>query len=180
LLGRLQPDRFPFPLSREQASRALSRLTEELRRDGHPLSEHEVATGALAIANAAMADAIRRVSLEQGHDVREDALVVFGGAGGQHATSVARLLGIRSVLFHPLSGVLSAHGIGLAEVGWHEQRDLGRPPLADQGLERAAAALLELEARARSELATENVVVRRKVDLTYAGTRTPCTVDFGD
>src|SRR5690606_12507560 len=169
LLGRLQPDRFPFPLSREQASRALSRLTEELRRDGHPLSEHEVATGALAIANAAMADAIRRVSLEQGHDVRKDVLIVFGGAGGQHATSVARLLGIGRILFHRVAGVLSAYGIGLAKLGAHFERDLGRIDLDAEGLARAEALFLEMEQEAERQFSAR-AELGRKLDLSYAGT----------
>ena len=75
------------------------------------------------IADANMAEAIRAVSVARGYDVRDHALIVFGGAGGQHACAVARRLGMRRIVFHPLAGVLSAYGMGLADVSWSgEQR----------------------------------------------------------
>jgi 5-oxoprolinase (ATP-hydrolysing) len=180
LLGRLQPDRFPFPLFRDRAERALDDLTAKLQADGHALDRDEVASGVLAIANSAMADAIRRVSLERGHDVRKDTLVVFGGAGGQHATSVARLLGIERILFHPLAGVLSAYGIGLARLGAHAERDMGRAELCAENIERAALLFDELEQQVGADLPERPLHVRRKLDLCYAGTRTVLTLDEGD
>jgi 5-oxoprolinase (ATP-hydrolysing) len=75
----------------------------------------QVAAGGLRIAIERMAAAIRRVSIQRGHDIRGAVLVCFGGAGGQHACRLARELGIGRVLLHPLAGVLSAYGIGMAE-----------------------------------------------------------------
>ncbi len=71
-----------------------------------------------------MAEAIREISVARGYDVRDYALVVFGGAGGQHACGVARRLGIETVVFHPLAGVLSAYGIGLSDVTFHGEREV--------------------------------------------------------
>src|SRR5690606_34043464 len=117
-LGRLLQDRFPFPLDVERARAAFEALAPSLER-----SATEVAAGFFAIAVENMAEAIRRVTVSRGQDARDYALVVFGGAGGQHACAVARRLGIRRVLAHPLAGVLSAFGMGVADVGWHGEAD---------------------------------------------------------
>ena len=86
-----------------QPDGALSRLTPE-----------ELAQGARSIALERMADAIRRISIQRGHDIRSAVLVSYGGAGGQHACALAERLGVAQVLLHPLAGVLSAYGIGLS------------------------------------------------------------------
>ncbi len=180
-LGRLVGDRFPFPLQLERVLTALHRLGAELRERGTPRSLEEIASGFLEIANANMAEAIRQVSVARGYDVREYALVVFGGAGGQHACALARRLGIRRVLVHPLAGVLSAYGMGLADVAWHGEADIGRPPLAP-GLERALEkTFAELEARGRAVLAAEGfeparIAVVPRLDLRHVGTETALTL----
>ncbi len=134
-LGRLAGDRFPFPLDAARVEAHLAALS------GHcGIAPDALAAGFFRIANESMAEAIRRVSIGRGHDVREHALVVFGGAGGQHACEVARLLGMRRIVSHPLAGVLSAFGMGVAPLAWHGHEDLGRAPLD-------AAALMALGPR---------------------------------
>ncbi len=174
-LGRLAEDRFPFPLDASRVERALAALAERLAADGHASAPAEIAAGFAQIADAAMAEAIRQVSVARGYDVRDYALVVFGGAGGQHACPLARRLGIRRVLFHPLAGVLSAYGMGLADVSWHGEADVGARPLGqdlDAALEPGFA---RLEADGRATLARdgfppERLEVVRRLDLRYRGT----------
>ncbi|WP_432784366.1 hydantoinase B/oxoprolinase family protein [Cyanobium sp. BSA11S] len=124
LLGRLQAQAFPavFGPAADQGPdpqvvrRGFQELAERVAMagGGHPTAE-ELAEGALAIAIDRMAEAIRRISIQRGHDVRGATLVCFGGAGGQHACGLAERLGITRVLLHPLAGVFSAYGIGLAD-----------------------------------------------------------------
>ncbi len=121
VLGRIDPAFFPNvfgpggaqPLDPD-ASRA--RLDEIARALEEPNSPEEIAEGFLAIAVDSMANAIRKISVARGHDVTAYALACFGGAGGQHACRVADALGMETVLVHPLAGILSAYGIGLAPV----------------------------------------------------------------
>ncbi|MEB3361852.1 MAG: hydantoinase/oxoprolinase family protein, partial [Synechococcaceae cyanobacterium] len=91
-----------------------------------PLSLERLAQGALTIAIERMAEAIRRVSIQRGHDIRDAVLVCYGGAGGQHACALADLLGLTRVLVHPMAGVLSAHGIGLARERLRRELHLGQ------------------------------------------------------
>ncbi len=177
-LGRIQPDRFPFELERARVDRALAALAARLPGGRAPA---DVAAGFFAIANANMAEAIRQVSVARGYDVRDYALVVFGGAGGQHACALAKRLGIRRILFHPYAGVLSAYGMGLADVSWHGERDLGRGSLDAQLLREASGVFDALEARGRKALAADGfgdsaVEVMRRIDLRYAGTETSLTL----
>jgi 5-oxoprolinase (ATP-hydrolysing) len=180
-LGRLAPDRFPFPLDATRVERALEAMAERLAEDGYRRSPAEVAAGFAEIADACMAEAIRQVSIARGHDVREDALVVFGGAGGQHACPLARRLGIRRLIFHPLAGVLSAYGMGLADVSWHGEADLGARELGPD-LDRALARVLErLEAEGRRVLEDDGFDPARlesvaRLDLRYRGTEYALTL----
>ena len=91
------------------------------------LAPEQVAEGALQVAIERMAAAIRRISIQRGHDIRGALLVSYGGAGGQHACRLAQQLGIRQVLLHPLSGVLSAYGIGMAEQSQLRERAVRQP-----------------------------------------------------
>ena len=131
-LGRVQPDRFPFALERSRAETALADLAGELERAGHALAGDALAAGFVAVANASMAQAIAEVSVARGVDPRDCALVGFGGAAGQHVCALARELGIRTVLLHPLAGVLSAWGIAGADLAWDGQRDAGRVALGPE------------------------------------------------
>src|SRR5690349_22239041 len=155
-LGRIDPDRFPKvfgpngdqPLDRD-ASRA--RLQEVADAVGSKSLE-EIAEGFLEIAVDNMAAAIRKISIARGHDVSRYTLACFGGAGGQHACAVADALGMERILIHPLAGVLSAYGIGIADV--KAIRDASwLKPLADD----FSAVLAELERRARDALIEQRV-----------------------
>jgi 5-oxoprolinase (ATP-hydrolysing) len=183
-LGRVVEDRFPFPLARARVDEALAALCAEVAAGGgRAYSPSELAAGFFAIANASMAEAIRQVSVARGRDVRDYALVVFGGAGGQHACPIARQLGIRTLIFDRFAGVLSAYGMGLAEVSWHGERDAGLLSL-DAALPGAlAGSYRALLAEGRAVLAAEGfdeVICRRRLDLRYRGTETALAMDIDE
>ncbi|MEM1232804.1 MAG: hydantoinase B/oxoprolinase family protein [Pseudomonadota bacterium] len=119
LLGKLQPDHFPAvfgPSGNEPLDKtAVQQRFDELL-DGLEMSAEEAAEGFLRIAVDNMANAIKKISVERGHDVSDYTLQCFGGAGGQHACLVAEALGMRRVMIHPFAGVLSAFGMGLADI----------------------------------------------------------------
>jgi 5-oxoprolinase (ATP-hydrolysing) len=144
------------------------------------MSPDELAAGFVEIANASMAQAIAQVSVARGVDPRDHVLVGFGGAGGQHVCAIARLLGMRTILLHPLAGLLSAYGIGVADVTWDGERDAGRVALGDGALPAAVVDHLErLAEEGRAQLAGERSgerIVEPALDLRYAGTETPLSV----
>ncbi|MDQ3333525.1 MAG: hydantoinase/oxoprolinase family protein, partial [Planctomycetota bacterium] len=117
-LGRILAERFPFPLDRSAVERRLVALCDEVASSplGRRYTPTELAEGFRTIAVEAMARAIRTVSVAKGFDPAEYTLVTFGGAGGQHACELADVLGMKTVLAHPHAGVLSAYGIGVADV----------------------------------------------------------------
>ncbi|GMQ80379.1 MAG: hypothetical protein BMS9Abin04_361 [Planctomycetia bacterium] len=174
LLGRVSADHFPFPLDRRAVDRRIGSLVEGLERaTGRRYAPAELAQGLLDIANANMVKAIRSISVGKGIDPRQYVLVAFGGAAPQHACAVARQLGMTTVLNHPDGGVLSALGIGLADVTRHRAQGVYQP------YGRAAVGRLEglferLAGAARGELLAEGVAgerieVRRCLDLRYRG-----------
>ncbi len=124
-LGRVHPDRFAIPVDATPVGAALAKVVATMAEDGHSTSPDAVAAGFFDITNASMSEAIRQVSVAKGYDVRDYALVVFGGAGGQHACAVAGQLGMKTILCHPWGGILSAYGMGLAQRSWDGMRDLG-------------------------------------------------------
>jgi len=182
-LGRVAGDRFPFPLERPPVDAALDRQVAALRSAGFVRSREEVAAGFVEIANHHMAQAIAKVSVARGVDVREGALVGFGGAAGQHVCAVARILGVKQVLLHPWAGLLSAYGIGVAESIWDGQREAGRISLPADGealptrIERAFAELAD-EGREvlRREQAAAPPQIERWLELRYAGTDTSLAI----
>lgn len=168
-LGRIDPAFFPAVFGPDGDAQldpvaARTRLEEVAATLPEPRPIEDIAEGFLAIAVDNMANAIRKISVARGHDVTTYALACFGGAGGQHACKVADALGMETVLVHPLAGVLSAYGIGLAPVkairevslgralgeGFHGElvalEDEARQDLRDQGI--AADAIL-IDSRAR-------------------------------
>ena len=125
MLGRIQPEHFPrvfgpngdLPLDREVVARAFEALAEQIAREtGTRLTPSAVADGFLAVAVDNMAQAIKSISVERGYDVSRYAMCCFGGAGGQHACRVADVLGMSTIAIHPFAGVLSAFGMGLADI----------------------------------------------------------------
>ncbi|APZ44586.1 5-oxoprolinase [Acidihalobacter ferrooxydans] len=190
MLGKLQPAFFPAifgpdrdqPLDDAVVRDAFAVLAAEIRMlTGDARTPEEVAEGFLRIAVENMANAIKKISVQRGYDVTEYALVAFGGAGGQHACLVADALGVRTVLLHPLAGVLSAYGMGLADVRALRERSLeaplsdALPPLTAALDAMADEACAELQAQ---EIAPEQIVVRRRVHVRYAGSDAALEVDF--
>ena len=131
MLGRIQPAYFPavFGPAGDQPvdagivregfaalARRISEATSATGTAGTIPAAEEVAAGFLDIAVANMANAIKKISVQRGYDITRYVLATFGGAGGQHACAVADALGVTEVLIHPLAGVLSAYGLGLADV----------------------------------------------------------------
>jgi 5-oxoprolinase (ATP-hydrolysing) len=140
----------------------------------------QVAAGFAEIAVANMANAIKKISVQRGYDVTQYVLATFGGAGGQHACAVADALGITSVLIHPLAGVLSAYGMGLADVTAMRETAVEAPLAADL-LAELGTVTAGLEADARAELALEEIEpgrirAQRRAHLRYEGTDTALPV----
>jgi len=164
VLGRIDPDHFPKvfgangdqPLDVEAARARLEQVADAV--PGKTIEE--IAEGFIAIAVDNMAAAIRKISIARGHDVTRYTLACFGGAGGQHACAVADALGMERILIHPLAGVLSAYGIGLADVKAIREASWLKP-LGDD----ISAALAELEAQARDALIAQGIDEHR-VELT--------------
>ena len=189
LLGRIQPDFFPRvfgPAADESldagvVARRFGELAERMTlATGNPISPEQVAGGALQIAVGSMANAVKRISVVRGYDVSDYTLQCFGGAGGQHACQVADALGMTRVFIHPLAGVLSAYGMGLADQNVIRdaaiERELGEP-----GLHEARMLSVRLQADAAAELEAQGVSVQRtvaRVRIRYHGTDTALSVDL--
>ncbi|NRB61581.1 MAG: hydantoinase B/oxoprolinase family protein [Saprospiraceae bacterium] len=117
LLGKMQPERMSIPLRPERSREALERLRQQVeKKTGHNYEPKEILEGLEAIANEKMAEAIRRISVAKGFNPSEYALLAFGGAGGLHAAQVAELLQIKTLILPFDGGLLSAYGIGHAEI----------------------------------------------------------------
>ncbi|MEC7490823.1 MAG: hydantoinase B/oxoprolinase family protein [Pseudomonadota bacterium] len=192
MLGKIQAEFFPKvfgPKGDEPLDELVVREKfEELARQlematGDTRSPVEVADGFLKIAIDNMANAIKQISVQRGHDVTEYTLNCFGGAGGQHACLVADALGMTRVLVHPFAGVLSAYGMGLAEQ--RIIRECAIEKTLDTGLvEELKGSVEQLSAEGRSEMITQGVNAEgisyvAKVHLRYEGTDTALVVDFG-
>ncbi len=185
LLGRIQPHFFPavFGAEHKQPLDALivADLFEKLCADiqtatGQQYHPATLAEGFLQIAVENMANAIKQISTQRGYDVTHYALCCFGGAGGQHACAVADALGISTIFIHPLAGVLSAYGIGLADARLLKEQAIEAPlsaeiaPLLDQVFSQLAqAGRAEMTAQALSEGSLHAIY---SVRLRYAGSDT--------
>jgi 5-oxoprolinase (ATP-hydrolysing) len=182
LLGRIRPELFPRvfgpeadqPLDAEVVRQRFAALAARIERaTGLPQTPEDVAEGYLTIAVQAMAGAIKRISLARGYDVERYTLQCFGGAGAQHACSVADALGMERVFIHRFAGVLSAYGMGWAEQTALQQRSV-EAPLDEALLPRLHALRDELAALATQELRAQDVAadaIRLEVRLLlrYAG-----------
>ncbi|HSV69783.1 MAG TPA: hydantoinase B/oxoprolinase family protein, partial [Methylibium sp.] len=188
MLGRIQPERFPkvFGPNADQpldGEVVVERFTEMAREMGAAGPE-AVAAGALQIAVANMANAIKRISVARGYDVSDYTLQCFGGAGGQHACAVADALGMGRVFIHPLAGLLSAYGMGLADQTAMREASIERR-LDGDGLAAARERLVALGAQARAEVEAQGVepariTVLRRLHLRYEGTDTALVLDEAD
>ena len=186
MLGKIQPAYFPRvfgphadePLSLEAVQTAFTKLAAQTGRQAE-----EVAEGFIEIAVQQMANAVKKISVARGYDVTRYTLQCFGGAGGQHACLVADALGMTRVFVHPLAGVLSAYGMGLADQ--NVIRELAVEVLLDeQALPDIETKLDQLAQAAKAELEGQKVnsgtvQMLRRLHVRYEGTDTALVVPFG-
>jgi 5-oxoprolinase (ATP-hydrolysing) len=186
MVGKIQPKYFPRvfgpqadePLSVDAVTGKFQELAGQTGR-----SAEDVAEGFIAIAVQQMANAIKKISVARGYDVTRYTLQCFGGAGGQHACLVADALGMSRVFIHPLAGVLSAYGMGLADQNVIREQAV-EVLLAPEQLAKARDTLDALAAAAQAELERQQVSggavqVRRRVHVRYQGTDSALVVPFG-
>jgi 5-oxoprolinase (ATP-hydrolysing) len=167
MLGKLKPENFPkifgpnqdMPLDIDIVEEKFKTLAEEI---GDGKSPHDVAEGFLSIAIENMANAIKKISVQRGYDVSDYALTCFGGAGGQHACLVADNLGMKTVYLHPHSGILSAYGMGLADIRAARSASVVKP--------------LGKDILAKVQDTVETLTAQNKMDLTAQGVANPETV----
>ena len=195
MLGKIHPQYFPsvfgkdgnLPLDKEVVKKKFIQLSQEIETaTGNHRTPEQVAAGFISIAVESMANAIKKISLQRGYDVTNYALCCFGGAGAQVACLIADTLGMKKIFLHPYAGVLSAYGMGLADV--RAIREAGVEKVLDEELLGELQGLMErLEGEGRNELETqrsaevsaeERKEVVRKVNLKYEGTNSVLGVDF--
>jgi len=193
MTGKLNPQWFPAvfgpkgdePLDDAIVRQRFTTLAGEVAAaTGIERQPEEIAEGFLKIAVENMANAIKQISVQRGYDVTQYALACFGGAGGQHACLVADALGMTRVFIHPLAGVLSAYGMGLADVRAMRQRAL-EVPLDARALVTCKTAFEDLVDAARREVAEQRIdetriTVCHKLHVKYDGTDTALEVDFNE
>lgn len=185
MTGKLDPQFFPsiFGPNRDQAAdAAIVRKKFETLADEVGRAPKQIAEGFLTIAVENMANAIKKISVQRGYDVTSYVLNCFGGAGGQHACLVADALGMSSVLIHPLSGLLSAYGIGLSKTYAARQHAMV-VPLHEDNLGEITRLLNRLAKDVEVELAQQNVPtdaieISRALHIRYDGTDTSIEVPF--
>ncbi len=193
LLGRLQPAHFPAvfghgadqPLDTAIVGERFAELTRTIAAaaGARTWTAERVAEGFLAIAVENMANAIKQISVQRGRDVSRYVLNCFGGAGGQHACRIADALSMNTVLIHPLAGVLSAYGMGLAKVRASREHAVESPltpallPELHQLGDRLAA---DAAAQAQHQGVTRaQITIQRRLHLKYQGTDTALEIDAG-
>jgi 5-oxoprolinase (ATP-hydrolysing) len=183
MLGKLQREFFPHifgpqgdqPLDAEIVKAKFGEMAARIEAaTGTKRTPEQVAEGFLTIAVENMANAIKEISIQRGYDVTRYTLCCFGGAGGQHACLVADALGMTKIFLHPMAGVLSAYGMGLADVRAMREAAI-EARLGEQALNEATAKLIRLEAQAREEMREQGLPraalsAIRRVHLRYEGT----------
>jgi 5-oxoprolinase (ATP-hydrolysing) len=187
MLGKLMPEFFPriFGLAQDQpldagaVRAAFKDLASEVNRGrGGARTAEDIADGFVRIAVENMANAIKKISVQRGYDVTRYALNCFGGAGGQHACLVADALGMTTVLIHPFSSLLSAYGMGLADIGATRQRAIEEPLGADalQTIFKVADEIGNTAVHELRQQGIDEVHVTAYVHIRYSGTDTALIV----
>ena len=192
MLGTLQPEFFPHvfgpgqdePLDADTVREKFAALAAEIREaTGDERTPTEVAAGFLKIAVENMTNAIKKISVQRGYDVTGYTLNCFGGAGGQHACLVADALGMTTVLIHPFAGVLSAYGMGLADIRALREKAV-EAALDDALMPELTAVLDDLASQAEAELREQDIPdarieILRRAHIRYEGSDTPHAIEFG-
>ncbi|MBW4556896.1 MAG: hydantoinase/oxoprolinase family protein [Trichormus sp. ATA11-4-KO1] len=190
MLGKIHPQYFPsvfglngnLPLDKDIVIQKFTQLAQEIADvTGNHRTPEQVAAGFIAIAVENMANAIKKISLQRGYDVTQYVLCCFGGAGAQVACLIADTLGMKKIFLHPYAGVLSAYGMGLADI--RAIRESGvEQPLTQVLIPQLQQLMASLENQARGEITSEKVSnkeeVVRKVNLKYAGTNSTLNINF--
>ncbi|VXD18405.1 5-oxoprolinase [Planktothrix serta PCC 8927] len=188
MLGKIQPQFFPkvfgkngdLPLDAEIVCQKFRELAIEIQTQAEDnRTPEEVATGFITIAVENMANAIKKISLQRGYDISNYTLCCFGGAGGQHACLIANTLGIKQIFIHPYAGVLSAYGMGLADVRILREKAIEKP-LTKNLIPELEASFLELETEAKTELENpeSKIEIILKLNLKYEGTDSILSVNL--
>ncbi|PUE30042.1 5-oxoprolinase [Limnohabitans sp. JirII-29] len=187
MLGKVQPAYFPKvfgPQANEPLNHAVVAQQFEAMAHGLQRTPEALAEGFVQIAVQQMANAIKKISVARGYDVTRYTLQCFGGAGGQHACLVADALGMTRVLVHPLAGVLSAYGMGLADQNVIREQAI-ELPLVPASMDSLTQTLASLQAAAQAELLQQQsapgaVSVRRSVHVRYQGSDSALRVPMGE
>nr|VFK78797.1 MAG: 5-oxoprolinase (ATP-hydrolysing) [Candidatus Kentron sp. SD] len=200
MVGKIVPRFFPavfgpegdLPIDEAVVRRRFSALAGEIDAHENPAAQsqtaeqrlREIADGFLRIAVENMANAIKKISIQRGYDVTEYTLCAFGAAGGQHACLVADALGMERIFLHAHAGVLSAYGMGLADIRALRERSI-EAPLTESSIPHLASLFDTLAMDARAELQGQGIdpdaiEIQRTVYLKYTGTDASLPVDFPD
>lgn len=191
MVGKIRPDLFPSifghkanqPLDADIVKEKFNLLAKEVEQNlGRHMRPEEIAEGFLKIAVENMANAIKKISVQRGYDVKSYTLSCFGGAGGQHACLVAEALGIEKVHIHPLAGYLSAYGMGLADVSIIKEKTI-EERLTKESLQNLATEFEKHEAQSRDDLKNQgegksNIRTLRKAHVKYDGTDTALEIAY--
>jgi 5-oxoprolinase (ATP-hydrolysing) len=196
MLGRIQPDFFPAvfgpaadqPIDRPIVQQQFAQLAMQVQTaQGHPMATETIAQGFLAIAVEKMATAIQKISVQRGYDITTYTLCCFGGAGGQHACMIADALGMGQIFLHPLAGVLSAYGMGLADRRVIQQQSV-ELPLLEASLPLIQLTIQQLATAAQRSLITQTndvdaaatIQVLSRLHLRYGGTDATLMVEYNE
>ncbi len=190
MLGKIHPQYFPsvfgidgnLPLDKDTIIEQFTQLAQDIQAATlNHCTPEQVAAGFIAIAVENMANAIKKISLQRGYDVSQYVLCCFGGAGGQVACLIADTLGMKKIFIHPYAGVLSAYGMGLADVMAIREGGVERP-LTQALIPKLHQLMEDLETQAKNEIdeLLSQVEIVRRVNLKYQGTNSNLTVNFAD
>ncbi|BAY07864.1 hydantoinase/oxoprolinase family protein [Calothrix sp. NIES-2098] len=190
MLGKIHPQYFPsvfgidgnLPLDKNIVVQKFTQLAQEIATTtGNTSTPEQVAAGFITIAVENMANAIKKISLQRGYDVSKYVLCCFGGAGGQVACLIANTLGMKTIFLHPYAGVLSAYGMGLADVRAIREKGVEQP-LTPALIPQLQQLMENLITQARSELSeyedSSQQELVQKLNLKYEVTNSTLTVDF--
>ncbi|MDJ0717749.1 MAG: hydantoinase B/oxoprolinase family protein [Prochloraceae cyanobacterium] len=190
ITGKLQAEFFPKVFGTDKKQPLNKQIVEEKFRElkaeiGGDRTVEQIASGFIAIAIQNMANAIKQISLQRGYDVSEYTLCCFGAAGGQHACLLADALGIKQIFIHPYAGVLSAYGIGLADIRILREKAVEAYLTEELILEiesQLEALIVECQEEFKRQQNSDRgeVTFLRKVHLKYEGTDAPLIVNFDD